>query len=90
MIEKACHLLSQLPSTAPDILDALPFKPVYLHEYGLQSAEAGAMNFDSKVDIWKQLRVVHYVDNHILRWALHAAVGELQDRRGIAEGGEFG
>ena len=86
MIEKACHLLSQLPSTAPDILDALPFKTVYLHKYGLQSAEAGAMNFNSKVDIWKQLRVVHYVDNHILRWALHAAVGELHDRHGIAEG----
>ena len=39
------------------------------------------MRLPTQVDIWKQLRVVHYVDNHILRWALHVAVGELSDSR---------
>ena len=87
VIEKVCHILSQLPSTAPDILDILPFNIAFLPEYRLQSAEIEAMKFATQVDNWKQLRVVHYVDDHILRWAIHAALGELRDgRRGIAEG----
>ena len=88
MIEKACHLLAQLPSTAPDILDALPFDIASLQEYGLQSTETETLRVSTQVDVWKQLRVVHYVDNHILRWALHVAIDELRGQRRGLGGGE--
>ena len=78
MIERACRLLSQLPATAPDILDALPWSTSSLHEYQLQTAEIGMTTVATREDRWKQLRVVHYVDNFILRYALHVAVFQLE------------
>ena len=67
-------LLSQLPATAPDILDALPFSIAPLQEYCHQAVETEAVSIIPQPDRWKQLLVVHYVDNYILRCALHAAI----------------
>ena len=78
MIERAGRLLSQLPATAPDILDALPFDiknlPEYEHEpVGLKTTRNG-----DKASQWKRLWVVHHVSNYVLRCALHAAALNLE------------
>ena len=89
VIEKACRILSQLPAIPQDILDALPFHTTSLQEYQLQSLEVEAMGVAAQVYSWKQLRVVHHVDNYVLRLALHVAVRELETdnhRHGFASG----
>ena len=86
--------MSQLPATAPNILDALPFSITSLQEYNHQeyyhqAVETKAVSVTTQPDPWKQLRVVHYVDDYILRYALHAAVFvlEAEDKNGAFNGG---
>ena len=47
------------------------------------------MSVATQLDRWEQWRVVHYVDDYILRYALHAAVFvlEAEERRGAFGGG---
>ena len=89
VMERACRLLSQLPANAPDILDALPFSIKSLQEYCHDAVETEVMSATTQPDHLKQLRVVHYVDDYILRYALHVAVMvlEAEDRKHGFDGG---
>ena len=78
MTERASRLLTQLPATAPDILDALPFSVTGLQDYQHQCVDNEAVKIATQVDHWKQLRVVHYVNDFVLRHALHVALCRLE------------
>lgn len=84
IIEEASRLLTQLPATAPDILDALPFNIDPLHDYGKPFVEGESTrsnaSADAPVSNWERLRVVHYVGDYILRHALHTALFKLEPK----------
>ena len=88
-MERAYRLLSQLPATAVDILEALPFSPVSLHDYHLQASEYKRMVRSVPESHWFQLRVTHHVNDLVLRCALHAAVIDLDRHTGPMPGGPF-
>ena len=89
MTEKASRLLTQLPATAPSISDVLPFSITSLQEYQHQFVENEVVEAATQADRWKQLRVVHHVNDFVLRYALHIAVRQLEaeDRKHGFEGG---
>ncbi|KAL8673505.1 MAG: hypothetical protein Q9168_002062 [Polycauliona sp. 1 TL-2023] len=80
VVERASRLLSQLPATAPDILEALPHDIGSLSLYQLQVSERGHMPDLAPKDVMKSLRVAHHVNNVTLRFALHWAVHDLGGR----------
>ena len=82
MLERACHLLCQLPATAIDKLEALPFDTASLRDYQLQASESDVTG-DAVLDIaWSRLRVTHHVSDLVLRYALHKANYDLGGRAG--------
>lgn len=81
IVERACHLLSQLPATAPDILEALPFSATALREYTIQLRSTESSSVPVQDSCWNSLLVVHYVNSNVLRIALSAAQFDVSGRR---------
>ena len=82
MVERACRLLCQLPATAVNILEALPFNAVALQDYQLQRSRSET-TCDSVPDSHgPQLRVTQYANDLVLRFALHYAAFDLHRREG--------
>ena len=83
VVEKATQLLSRLPSTAPDILDALPFNTDTLQGYHFHAAGVEGNTQDEKVSIWLHMRVVHHVGDYVLRCALHIVIGSGVENKAV-------
>ena len=79
MVERAYSLLSQLPATAPDILEAMSYSTASLKAYRLQSPETGASREDANNYGWESLQVSHHANDLVLRFALHSATFDLAD-----------
>lgn len=66
-------MLSQLPATAPDILDALPFNVDALSDLGHYTVEGEPARADAAnkpISRWEQLGIVHHIGDYVLRIAL--------------------
>lgn len=80
VIERACRLLSQLPATAPNILDAFQFDTTALQEYRIQASKVEPFSVSAQDGFWNSILAVHYVNSNVLRIALHAARCDLDAR----------